>query len=131
MSALRKFSRKSDNRNHLYRNLATSLVLYEKIETTEAKCKELKKIIDTLITSAKKDNLCARRALKSYLFDDNAVAKMFEVMVPRFADRSSGYTKITKILFRKGDGSLKCIIEFVKPLEKPVTPSKESDEDSK
>ena|SRR3989344_4724670 len=118
MSQLRKFSRKSDNRDHLYRNLATSLVLYEKIETTEAKCKELKAIIDTLIVTAKKNNLCARRSIKSYLFDTNATNKMFEVLIPRFININSGFSRITRLSYRKGDGSLNCVIELVKPTDK-------------
>lgn len=132
MSPVRKLSRKSDNRNHLYRNLATSLVLYEKIETTEAKSKDLKKIIDSLISTAKKNDLSARRAVLAYLFDKNAVDKMFEVIVPRYADISGGYASIHKLSYRKGDGALKCVIELLPPQSKESTaPEKKKVEDGK
>ena len=120
---MRKLGRKKDHREHMMRNLATSLILYERVTTTTPKAKELKRIIDKLISCAKSNDLSARRALISYVYDENAVKKMFEVIVPRFNTRSSGYTKIYKTSPRKGDLAEMSIIEFIKD-EKPAKEDK-------
>jgi len=105
--------RKKAPRKALMRNLATNLVLYEKIETTEAKAKSLKPIIEKLITKAKKGDLHARRELIKYLYLENAVKKMIEEIGPRYKDRKGGYTRIIKTNSRQGDAAKMAIIEFV------------------
>jgi large subunit ribosomal protein L17 len=134
MASQRILSRKSDNRNHLYRNLATSLVLYEKVDTTEAKSKELKRLIDKLISTAKKNDLSARRAMSAYLFDNNAVDKMFDVLVPRYSSISSGFSTLAKIASRKGDGAMTCRVELINPEIKTAkisAPKKDNDDKDK
>lgn len=105
--------RKIGPRTALLKSLATSLVLYEKVQTTEAKAKALKPLMDKLITTAKKKDLIAKRKLNSYLLEKPAVAKLLTVLVDRFQKRNSGYTRITKLGPRKGDGAKVVQIEFV------------------
>lgn len=97
----------------LYRNLATSLVLYEKIKTTEAKAKSMRPIIDRLVTKGKKNDLATRRYLLKYLTTEGAVKKVLEVLSPKYATRPGGYTRITKIGQRRGDAAKVVQIEFV------------------
>lgn len=105
--------RSSPARRSLFANLAESLILYEKISTTSGKAKALRPIVERLITKAKENTLASRRYLAKYLYTENAVKKMMEVIGPRFAQRHGGYTRITKIGVRKGDGGEKSIIELV------------------
>ncbi len=105
--------RKKAPRKALLRGLATSLVLYEKIKTTQAKAKVLRPFIEKLITKGKSNNLQARRALKRVLYQDNAVKKVLEVISPRYKERQGGYTRIIKLGARTGDAAKMAIIEFV------------------
>jgi len=98
-------SRKDNHRRSLLRNLATSLVLYEEIRTTAAKARAVKPILERLLTVAQKNNLTARRQLLAYFFDEKAVKKTFEVLVPRFAKTKSGFIHIYKLGPRLGDGT--------------------------
>lgn len=108
-----KLGRKTGPRRALLKNLANSLILYEKIETTEAKAKVLKPIVEKMITRVKKDNLHNRRDLLRKLPTKNAVKKLFEVLGPRYKERKGGYLRITKLEPRKGDGAKMAVIEFV------------------
>ncbi|MCX6808723.1 MAG: 50S ribosomal protein L17 [Candidatus Berkelbacteria bacterium] len=110
---MRQFSRKTDHRNHLIRNLATSLVLYERIDTTLAKGKEVKSFLDALIARAKDADLNAIRQLKAVLFDMNAVKKIIEELVPRYAGRNSGFTRSYHLKNRLGDNSAMMRLELV------------------
>ena len=101
----KSLSRKDNHRRSLLRNLATSLVLYEEIQTTEAKAKEVKPILEHFIHLAKEDTLAARRQLLGYFFDQNATEKIFEVLVPRYKKITSGFIKIVKIGPRLGDNA--------------------------
>lgn len=105
--------RKSAPRKALMRNLATSLVIYEKITTTTAKAKLVKPIVERLITTAKKNDLTARRKLTEVLMHKKAVKKALEVLGPRYSERKGGYLRITKLNRRKGDGADISQIEFV------------------
>ncbi len=116
----RKFGRKKANRDHMLRNLATSVILYEKVITTEAKAKEIKSIIDKSIVTAKKNNLAARRQLQSYFFDTNAVDKLVEVLGPRFSARQSGFSQVLPIGNRKGDGTAQSVITLLDRTESPA-----------
>ncbi len=108
-----KLSRPSGHRRALLKNLANSLILYEHIQTTEAKAKVLKPYIEKMITRAKVDNLHNRRELLSALPTKNAVKKMFEVIGPKYKDRHGGYVRIIKLEPRKGDNAKMAVIEFV------------------
>lgn len=93
--------------------MVTSLILVERIETTEAKAKEVSRIAEKMITLAKRGDLHARRQALSYILDEDAVTKLFEKIGPRFEDRSGGYTRIIKTAPRKGDGALMVILELL------------------
>lgn len=90
------FGRPSDQRKALMRSLARSLVLEERISTTEAKAKALRPFVERLVTYAKKGTLASRRLTKSTLGDDEAVKKLFESIGPRYSERAGGYTRIVK-----------------------------------
>jgi large subunit ribosomal protein L17 len=97
----------------MLRNMATSLVLHERIETTVPKAKELRGIVDKMITLGKRGDLHARRQAASYLFSDEAVKKVFAELAPRFKDRPGGYTRILKKGYRFGDGADMAFLELV------------------
>ena len=121
---MRALSRKKAYRKSTLRNLTTSLILYERIKTTTAKAKELKPVAEHLINAARSQDLTARRQLLSFLFDENAVKKVLEVLVPRFKSIKSGFIKTYKLGQRFGDNAEMSIIEFVKVKEKEdVNPS--------
>lgn len=105
--------RKTGPRRALLRNLATSVVLYEHVQTTRAKAKAVQPIVENCITKAKAQTLHARRRLLSYLTHANAVRKVFDVLAPRYKERKGGYTRIVKIGKRVGDAADMVQIEFV------------------
>ncbi|MEK7665483.1 MAG: 50S ribosomal protein L17 [Patescibacteria group bacterium] len=106
--------RKVGPRNALLRGLAQSVVLYEKIQTTEAKAKAVRPIVEKLITTGKIDTLTSRRKLLSFFGQqDLPVKKVLEVLGPRYKSRDGGYLRIQKIGPRKGDGAKTVQIEFV------------------
>ncbi len=115
----RKLGRDAAHRKALLRNLATSLVIHGKIETTEKKAMELKSYADKLVTLAKTGDLHARRQAAQVLFNvkdaegNTAVQKLFSEIGPRYADRNGGYTRVIKTEMRRGDASPMAIIEFV------------------
>jgi large subunit ribosomal protein L17 len=97
----------------MMRNLVTSLLLYEKIITTAAKAKELRSVAEKMVTLAKREDLHARRQAAEVLNDDKALKKLFETIGSRYRDRAGGYTRITKLDYRMGDGAPLAAIEFV------------------
>lgn len=105
--------RKTAPRKALIRSLAESLVIYEKIETTETKAKVLRPYVEKLITIGAKDDLTSRRKLLQKLLTKNAVNKVLEVLGPRYEKRPGGYTRIIKIGPRQGDGAKMVQISFV------------------
>lgn len=115
----RKLGRTADHRKALLRNLATEVILRGKIETTEMKAKELRSVVDKLITIAKKGDLAARRQASAYLrnvCDANgktAVQILFDEVAPKYADRKGGYTRVTKTAIRRGDNAPTATIELV------------------
>lgn len=109
----RKLGRTADHRKALLRNLATEVVMRGKIETTEKKAMELRNVVDSLITVAKKDTLAARRQAAAYLYKDEAVKKLFTEIAPKYADRKGGYTRVTKTGIRKGDNAPLATIELL------------------
>lgn len=97
----------------MLKNLAESVLLYEKVTTTEAKAKAIQPIVERLITKAKGNDLTARRALIKALPTNNSVKKALESIAPRYQDRKGGYTRITKLEPRKGDGARMAVIELI------------------
>jgi large subunit ribosomal protein L17 len=97
----------------MLRNMVTSLLDQEKITTTDARAKEVRKLAEKMITLGKKGDLHARRQALSVVQDKNVVAKLFDRLAPRYAERNGGYTRIMKVGNRAGDNAPVSIIEFV------------------
>lgn len=111
--AYRKLGRDSSARKALLRGIVTSLFQHERIETTEAKAKELRKVADKMLTLAKRGDLHARRQVLSFMMDEDVVRKLFDEIAPKYADRQGGYTRIIKTGVRQGDAAPMVIIELV------------------
>lgn len=109
----RKLGRVTAHREMMMRNLVTSLFLYEKIITTAAKAKELRSLAEKMVTLAKREDLHARRQAAEVLNDEKALKKLFDAIGVRYRDRSGGYTRITKLDYRMGDGAPLAAIELV------------------
>ncbi len=109
----RKLSRKTEHRRALLRNLVTSLILEERIETTAAKAKAARGIAEEMITLGKRGDLHARRLAASYCMTAPAVKKLFEDIAKRYASRAGGYTRIVRSGWRKGDGADTAVLELV------------------
>lgn len=105
--------RKSAVRKMLLRNLATDLVMHEKIKTTSAKAKAVKPIVEKIITRGKKEGLANYRQILRYLTTESAANKVMKNLSPRYKERPGGYTRIIKLGNRKGDGAEVVQIEFV------------------
>lgn len=114
---LRKLSRNISHRKALLRNLATSFFKYERFETTVPKAKELRPVVERLVTLAKNDTLAARRQAYSYLMDKAVVHKLFTEIGPRNATRNGGYTRIVRTRVRPGDAAELAVIELVDKAE--------------
>lgn len=115
----RAFGRKPQARMALMRGLATSLVENERITTTVVKAKELRKVVEPLVTLAKRGDLHARRQAAGVLYKSEAVKKLFSELAERFKTRAGGYTRIFRKGFRRGDGAETAIIEFIPDENKP------------
>jgi len=109
----RKLNRSGAHRKALLRNLATALIRHERIRTTDAKAKELRRFADRLVSLGKQATLHARRRAFDRVRDRDAVTKLFEVLAPRFRDRPGGYTRIVKLGVRAGDGASMAMLELV------------------
>lgn len=109
----RHLNRTSDHRKAMFSNMAGSLIEHEQIRTTLPKAKELRSIVDKLITLGKKGDLAARRRAISRLHQDKHVKKLFDVLGPRYQDRKGGYTRVLKAGFRYGDSAPMAVIELV------------------
>ena len=105
--------RKSGHRKAMLSNMASSLILNKRIETTEAKAKALKPYVEPLVTKAKDDSTHSRRVVFSYLKDKEATAELFRTIAPKVADRPGGYLRILHTGFRQGDASEMVLLEFV------------------
>ncbi len=97
----------------MLRNMVTSIIMEERIETTAIKAKAVRPQVEKMITLGKKGDLAARRQAASYLMTDEAVRKLFDTVAPRFGDRQGGYTRIVRGAWRKGDGAEKAFIELL------------------
>ncbi len=109
----RKLNRTGSHRTAMLRNMAASLIKHEQITTGLAKAKELRPYVEKLITLAKKGGLSNRRLAQSRLMDDAQLAKLFDVLGPRYAERNGGYTRIIKAGYRASDASPMAVIELV------------------
>jgi len=108
-----KLGRNTSHRRSLLRNLVTSLILEERIETTVPKAKAMRPQVEKMITLGKRGDLSARRRAGAYLMTSAAVDKLFDTIGPRFGDRQGGYLRITRSGWQKGDGAEKAFIELL------------------
>ncbi len=109
----RKFNRRSDHRRAMLANLAAALIKHEQIVTTLPKAKDLRPIVEKLVTLGKRGGLHARRQAIAQMRDIAMVRKLFDVLGPRYKDRKGGYTRVLKAGFRYGDSAPVAVIEFV------------------
>ena len=108
-----KLGRTTSHRRSLLRNMVTSLIMEERIETTVIKAKAVRPSAEKMITLGKKGTLAARRQAAAYLMTDEAVVKLFDTIAPRFGDRNGGYLRIVRTGWQKGDGTEKAFIELL------------------
>ena len=111
--AINHLGRKSGHRKALLANMATSLILHKRINTTVAKAKALQGYVEPLITKSKEDSTHSRRVVFSYLKNKEAVTELFRTVAPKIAERPGGYTRVLKTGFRQGDGADMALIELV------------------
>ena len=105
--------RQAGHRKAMLSNMAVSLIMHKRIQTTVAKAKAVQKFIEPLVTKSKEDSTHSRRVVFSYLKQKEAVTELFRTIAPKIMERPGGYTRILKTGFRLGDGADMCIIEFV------------------
>ena len=110
---LRKLNRTSSHRLAMFRNMANSLLKHETIKTTLPKAKELRRVVEPIITLGKAPTLANRRLAFNRLRDRDMVVKLFDELGPRFAQRNGGYTRILKYGFRKGDNAPMALVELL------------------
>jgi large subunit ribosomal protein L17 len=119
----KKLGRTKSHRETMLANMAASLFLYHVIKTTEAKAKEVKKLVDKLITLAKRGGLHAHRQVYDVIKDRKLVKKLFDEIAPKLMDREGGYTQVLKLATRRGDGASLSVIKLL--VEKPPAEEKE------
>ena len=111
--AHRKFNRTAEHRKAMFENMAASLIKHEQIVTTLPKAKDLRPVVEKLVTLGKRGDLHARRQAIAQIKDVNLVRKLFDVLGPRYKERNGGYTRVLKAGFRYGDNAAMAVIEFV------------------
>ena len=109
----RRFNRDSGHRQAMFSNMVAALIKHEQIVTTLPKAKELRPVVEKLVTLAKRGDLHARRLAASRVRDEGMVKKLFETIGPRYKERNGGYTRVLKAGFRYGDNAPVAVIEFV------------------
>ena len=117
----RKFGRTADHRKAMLRNLATSVILYGRVETTVAKAKDMRSVVDELVTLGKKGDLASRRKAAAYVRNvvadektqQTVLQKLFDEVAPKYANRNGGYTRVVKTGTRRGDAAPMAFIELV------------------
>ena len=124
-------SRKSSQRKALMRSMVTSLLKYERIETTKAKALEVRKMAEKLITRSKVDSVYNRRVASRYIYDEAVVNKLFKEIGPLFTERNGGYTRILKTGNRLGDAAEMVILELVEKTKKEEKAADKKDKKSK
>ena len=118
-NAGRRLGRKTSHRIAMFRNMVTSFLTHEKITTTDAKAKEIRSVIEKMITLGKRGDLHAMRLAASYIREKSVVTKLFSSIAPRYTKRAGGYTRIVKLGIRHGDAAPLSLIELV---EEEFTP---------
>lgn len=113
MAGYRKLGRATDQRRAMLRSLVTSFLKHGKMETTDTRAKETRKIAEKMITLAKRGDLHARRQVLAYVLEEAVVQNLFDNIAPMYAERNGGYTRMYKIGPRKGDGAELVILELV------------------
>lgn len=113
MTTLRKLGRPTDQRKAMIRNLVTSLLKNERIETTVTRAKETKRMAEKMITLAKRGDLHARRQVLAYVYEEDVVKKLFDEIAPKYETRNGGYTRVLRVGPRRGDGAEIAILELV------------------
>ena len=113
MPGTRKLGKATDHRIAMLKNLTTQLLSHGKIETSEAKAKEVRSMAEKMITLGKQNTLHTRRQALAYITEEDVVTKLFNEIAPKYADRNGGYTRTIKIGPRRGDASEMAIIELV------------------
>ena len=108
-----KLGRNTSHRRALLRNLVTSVIIEDRVETTVAKAKAVRPLVEKMITLGKKGDLHSRRQALSFLMTDDSVKRLFDTVAPRYGDRQGGYLRIVKTGFQKGDGAEKAFIELL------------------
>jgi large subunit ribosomal protein L17 len=108
-----KLGRNTSHRRSMLRNLVTSVIVEERIETTVPKAKAARPLVEKMITLGKRGDLAARRLAGAYLMTDAALVKLFDIVGPRFGDRQGGYTRIIRTGWNKGDGADKAFLELL------------------
>lgn len=121
----RPLGRNSAHRRALFRNLVTSFLRHERIETTEAKAKEIRAIADKMISLGKRGDLHARRMAAAYILDKEVVGSLFSDVAPRFQNKNGGYTRLIKTRVRHGDGAPMVILELTEAKKVEKAPKKE------
>ena len=109
----RKLNRTASHRKAMFANMSAALIKHEQIVTTLPKAKELRPIVEKLVTLGKRGDLHARRQAASQIQSDNATRRLFDTIAPRYANRNGGYLRIMKAGFRQGDNAAMAVIEFV------------------
>ena len=109
----RKLNRTAEHRRAMFANMSAALIKHEQIKTTLPKAKELRPVVEKLVTLSRRNNLHARRQALSQIRDETQVKKLFEVIGPRYAKRPGGYTRVLKAGFRPGDNAAMAFIEFI------------------
>ena len=109
----RNLGRNSAQRRAMLRNMTTSVLKYGQIETTEAKAKEVRRVVEKMITLGKQGNLHAYRQALAYLTEEDVAKKLFDEIAPKYEDRQGGYTRVVKAGYRRGDGTPMAIVELV------------------
>lgn len=122
---LRKLNRTSSHRQAMFRNMAVSLLTHEAIKTTLPKAKELRRVVEPLLTLGKKPSLANRRLAFDRLRDRDTVTKLFDVLGPRFATRPGGYLRILKMGFRQGDNAPMAYVQLLDSPEEVATEAAE------
>jgi large subunit ribosomal protein L17 len=108
-----KLGRNTSHRRAMLRNLVTSVLIEDRVETTVAKAKAVRPLVEKMITLGKKGDVHSRRQALSYMMTDKSVTRLFEIVAPRYTDRNGGYSRIVHTGFRKGDGGEKAFIELL------------------
>jgi large subunit ribosomal protein L17 len=111
--AMRKLGRPTGHRLSVIRNLMTSLIRHERLQTTEPKASELRREVEKLIGTARANDLHARRLVATKLYDHEVLKKLFDEIVPRYQDRPGGFTRMVKLQPRRGDGAPMAQIELI------------------